>query len=88
MALVGDYSPRTLRILPRKNPFGKRSFQTHVRGAWHGRCETIAFGLDCADAQMLFDQWLVLQETVGNQAEFATFARCFAAFRSRFSVAK
>eukprot|EP01132_Coremiostelium_polycephalum_P023034 gene23033-27376_t len=26
VALVGDYSPRTERILPRQNPFGKPSF--------------------------------------------------------------
>ncbi len=26
MALVGDYSPRTERILPRQNPLGKHLF--------------------------------------------------------------
>ena len=26
-ALAGDYSPRTVRILPRQNAFGKRCFQ-------------------------------------------------------------
>ncbi len=30
--LAGDYSPRTVRILPRQNAFGKRCFYPYV--AW------------------------------------------------------
>ena len=32
VALAGDYSPRTVRILPRRNGFGKRCFYQRV--AW------------------------------------------------------
>ena len=69
VALVGDYSPRTERILPLQNPFGKPSFSKKVSAAL---CpvdsETLSFGLDRTHAKVLFDQWLILQEAVRYQA--------------------
>jgi hypothetical protein len=64
MALVGDYSPRTERILPRQNPLGKCKFLSAFCAV---DAKTLSFGLDRADPEVLFDQRLVLQETVGYE---------------------
>ena len=67
--LAGDYSPRTVRILPRQNPFGKPSFASGVSAALGPvDAKTLSFGLDRALPQVLFDQRLVLQETIGYQS--------------------
>jgi len=67
VALVGDYSPRTERILPRQNPFGKPCLRKTISAALGPvNPETLAFGLDCARPQVLFDQRLVAQEAVGH----------------------
>ena len=82
MVLVGDYSPRTERILPRQNPFGKPSFLKEVSAALGPiDAKALSFGLDRTLPQMLFYQWLITQEAVGNKAQFAT---CFQMFY-RFS---
>ncbi|GAB6407204.1 hypothetical protein PMHK_46320 [Pseudomonas sp. MHK4] len=62
MALVGDYSPRTERILPTQNPLGKCKFLPAFGAV---DAETLAFGLDGAHPEMLFDKRLILQEAVG-----------------------
>ncbi len=71
-ALAGDYSPRTVRILPRQNAFGKRCFLSVG-------ClvDTEAVGLVAylAVAKCPFDQRLVAQEAVGDQAHFAPFSQ-------------
>src|SRR5690606_4978436 len=69
MMLVGDYSPRTERILPTQIAFGKRLFSGTL-GAVDS--ETVALGLDRAHAKMLFDQRLILEEGIRYQAQFAT----------------
>ncbi len=43
VALVGDYSPRTERILPRQNPFGKYKFSAALGPV---DPEPLSFGLD------------------------------------------
>ena len=69
MALVGDYSPRTERILPTPKAFGKCLFFFAF-----GAIDTKALPLCLhrTHTQMLFDQWLIAKESVGDQAEFAT----------------
>lgn len=70
--LAGDYSPRTVRILPRQNAFGKRCFLSVC-------ClidtETVSVVAHLTVAQRPFDQRLVAQETVGNKAHFAAFSQ-------------
>lgn len=77
VALVGDYSPRTERILPRQNPFGKYKLLSAFGPV---DSETLSFGLDRTYTQMLFDQRLILQEAVRNQAKFATVFQMFGRF--------
>ncbi len=68
MALVGDYSPRTERILPPQNRFGKRLFSSAFGTV---DFETVALRLDVAVPHMLFDEWLVTQEVIRHHAQFA-----------------
>ena len=67
VALVGDYSPRTERILPRQNSFGKPCFRKTMSAALGSiNPKALAFGLDRTRSKVLFDQWLIAQEAVGN----------------------
>ena len=65
---MGDYSPRTVRILPTRGAFGKRLFS---RPFGPIDAEAIALCLDGADPEMLFDDRLIFQESIGYKAQFA-----------------
>src|SRR3989344_7095768 len=77
MALVGDYSPRTERILPRQNPLRKHKVLSAFGTV---DTETLSFGLDGTNPQVLFDQRLVLEEAIGYKPEFAAVFQMFGCF--------
>ena len=63
--LAGDYSPRTERILPRPFALRKQSFSA---ACCLVNLEALAFGPSGAGAELGFDERLVAQKAVGNQA--------------------
>ncbi len=65
---MGDYSPRTERILPTRNAFGKRLFSRPFGAV---DAETVPLCLERADAEMLFDDRLILEESIGDKPKFA-----------------